>query len=270
MTFFRVYGFLVAFLFANTSVVMAADMGSIGSRVFKLQQNMAKRGNPLAQYKLGTFYEFGVSVKADLDTAKSWYQKAVVKKYRPAINRLKYLEIMAQGYKPEQYDDWLETIKLEAQRGKADSLILLGQMYHRGYGVKKNLKKALMYLQRASALGHPEIQNEIDKIESRLWPKKKPVEETAPVAVVKSKPVETNAKVTKPGGKTAEIEMPVKTEQAEVRRSSAEHKKEEKRRRYEAAMREYYRQQLILQQQQEWSESQLSEDNEADEESESL
>ncbi len=257
-----VLGFVLILSSLNMASVVAAGMDSIGGRVFLLQKKMALRGNALAQYKLGTFYEFGVSVKPDVNEAKGWYEKAVSKKYRPAINRLKYLEIKASGYDQAKYGDWLKNIKAEAQAGRADALILLGQMYHHGYGVKKNLKKSLALLLKASAMGHPEIQLEIDDIESRLKPKKVKPKKAAPI--VAEKPVEKKAPVKKLS--TQEKKSSV----AQLDKEKARKEKEAKRRRYEAAMKKYYQDQLILQKQQEWSESQDGADEDLDVESETL
>jgi len=81
--------FLIYLLFNIINV--NADENSFGYRVFVLQKGMALRGSTLAQHKLGTFYEFGISVEPDPDEAIIWYKKAAEKNNKAAIDRLIYL-----------------------------------------------------------------------------------------------------------------------------------------------------------------------------------
>ncbi len=248
---------VIAFLSFQIAPVLAVDLNSFGGRVFLLQKKMALRGNALAQYKLGTFYEFGVSVSPDLTAAKSWYQKATVKKYRPAMNRLMYLDILQSNFNEAKHGAWLKNILEEAQVGRADALIIAGQLYHRGIGVKKNLKQALKMLKRAASAGHIEVSREIDEITRKISPPKKKVAKKTNIQ--KKKPVVVaEVKKVKISKEKASSEPPTSGEGEKSTPKSQKNKKESKelrRMRYEAAMRKYYQQQLILQQQQEWSEN---------------
>jgi hypothetical protein len=58
------------------------------SRAVTLYGKAAARGNSLAQYNLGYFYESGLGVKSDRDQAMSWYQKAASNHRDPGVQRM--------------------------------------------------------------------------------------------------------------------------------------------------------------------------------------
>lgn len=140
------------------------SLGSFGGAIFQYQEKMAVKGDFLAQYKLGTLYEFGISVQPDIEKARHWYQLAAKRDYQPAINRYTYLDIKANGFDEQKHNQWLAALRQQAEKSEPNALILLGQMNHHGIGVSVNLDKALELLSRASALGSTEIDSEIDRI----------------------------------------------------------------------------------------------------------
>ena len=117
--------------------VNAVELGSFGQRIFQFQEKLAQGGNTLAQYKLGTLYEFGVSVKPDLEKARVWYKKAAAKGYKPAINRLTYLDVKKSGFDEKKHTAWFEDVLAESESSEANALILLGQMNRHGIAVEK-------------------------------------------------------------------------------------------------------------------------------------
>lgn len=158
---------ILAFLTISLWVCSAfsyAGEGDFGYRVFEIQKKFAIKGSRLAQYKLGTFYEFGISVKPNPQEAIVWYKKSASKNSKQAKNRLLYLDIKLNGYKKPKHDNWVAKIKDEASSGNVHSIILLGQLNHYGLGVKKDLTIALSLLREASSRGYAEIDFEIDEI----------------------------------------------------------------------------------------------------------
>ncbi|VAW58719.1 hypothetical protein MNBD_GAMMA08-2759, partial [hydrothermal vent metagenome] len=161
---------IISLLFQNTPAY--ADENNFGHRIFQIQKKMALRGSALAQYKLATFYEFGISVKPNLNEAKSWYEVSAKKNNKSAKKRLVYLEVKENGFKPSN-EQWLKEVINDANSGKGNDLIILGQLHHRGLGVKKDLHKALSFLEQASLQGLHEINGEIDNIKEKLALKQK-------------------------------------------------------------------------------------------------
>jgi len=160
---------MVIFCFIlHSQALKAEDLGTFGTHIFMFQEKLAKRGNVRAQYKLGTLYEFGVSVKPNVEQARHWYQLAAESNYLPAINRNTYLEVKASGFIPQKHNQWLSELIQQAKTTEPNALILLGQMHRHGIGVKKDLEKSLDLLSQASALGHTEIDAEIDAISREI------------------------------------------------------------------------------------------------------
>lgn len=244
-----------------------ADDSTFGSQIFKIQKKHALKGNTLAQYSLGTFIEYGISVKPDPKEAIVWYEKAAAKHHKPAANRIIYLDIKLNGYKESTHNAWVNKINDEASRGNIDSIIILGQLNYYGLGVKKNLPKALKLLLKASSRGRIEVDTEINqlkKLTGKSTTNQKAVvntkvekepEVSKPDAVKTSKPKADVAKKSKPKSVSKNKSPPKKTAS---KKSKAE-KELARRKKYEAALRKQHREELILEQQQEWSEGEEAE-----------
>jgi len=164
---FFILFFLGSFI-SQVYIANAAETAPFGQRVFAMQKKLAEKGNPLAQYKLGTFYECGISVKPNMEEALKWYKKASAKGHKSAANRMVFIEIKTQGYREADHAEWLQRIKNEAASGNMHSIILLGQLYHRGLGVKQDYAKAMKLLSKAITKGHSEIDDEIDDLQKKL------------------------------------------------------------------------------------------------------
>ncbi|MCW9012504.1 MAG: hypothetical protein OQL06_01880 [Gammaproteobacteria bacterium] len=145
---------------------MAADYDSSAS-VFRFQKKMAEKGYAESQYKLAMMYESGSGVEQNLQTARIWYGRASYQNYKPARNRLTYLDIKQNGFK-KHHNEWLTELKREAEFNDGESLFLLGQMYSEGIGVQKSLTKAAAILRKAAAGNIPGSDAEITRIEKEL------------------------------------------------------------------------------------------------------
>ncbi len=223
----------------------AVDLGSMGDRIFQFQQKMANKGDKLAQYKLGILHEFGVSVEVDLETAKQWYQKSANQKYEPAVNRLIFLDVKQHGFEEGKHREWFERVVKRADDNKPDALILLGQMNRDGIVVEKNLDLALALLQRASSLGHTEVDSQIDELKRKIRENE-------------GRPGKRNIKGSNramkktPAGKVLETSA-IGSDESGVDRLAA-------RLRYQQVMQKLQREARLIQQQQEWAESGLMEE----------
>lgn len=61
-------------------------------KAFEYCRKAAEKGNAMAQYNLGFFYETGKGVECDWNEAMKWYRKAAAKGNRTAINKLKQID----------------------------------------------------------------------------------------------------------------------------------------------------------------------------------
>ena len=154
------------------SLILSFNSSSIASdldasvSVLRFQQKMAHKGHPEAQYKLAMMHESGTVVKIDIDQAKYWYKKAAYQDFKPAKNRLVYLDIRQNGFK-KTHNFWLKDIEHDALYGDGEALFLLGQMYLYGTGLKQDLKKSVNILKRAAAYNIPASEAELNRAEKK-------------------------------------------------------------------------------------------------------
>lgn len=113
------YIFLVCGLIAGISGAWAENYDPSAS-VYRFQKKMAERGNASSQFKLGLMYETGSGVKTDIIHAIRWYRKAASQDYKPAQNRLTYLNIKKERFSPK-YKHWSHNLKTDAQHNEYDT-----------------------------------------------------------------------------------------------------------------------------------------------------
>jgi len=224
-------------------IARSEELGGFGNHIFMFQQKLAKKGNVLAQYKLGTLYEFGVSVKPNVNQAREWYQLAAKKGYKPAINRNTYLDIRTSGFNPQKHNQWLSDLQSLADSLDPNALILLGQMHRHGIGVKKDLNKSLEMLSEASSLGYTEIDSEIDVLTLEIDEQEAKQKRKAISSQKKKQQAQKQKKIK---------EAKLKQKQAEEARKKKA--LEEKRRRFNEALKKQQEEARLLEQQQNWSE----------------
>ena len=252
MMFFRLYLKTVflscCLLWLNP--LYAVELGAFGERIFQFQEKLANNGNRLAQYKLGTLYEFGISVPPNQEQARLWYTQSASQGHQPAIDRLTYLEVKQNGYDEKTHRAWFERVLAQAEAYEPDSLILLGQMNRYGIVVGKNINMAINLLQQASSQGHTEVDSQIDELKREVYANQQRIEASKQQQAAKAKPVEPPRPEPIPTpAKVVEQPAPAKVEVDEQAAMEA------RRLRYEEAMRKMYKEELRLQQQQEWAES---------------
>jgi len=188
---------------------------------------MAKRGNAESQFKLGLMYETGSGIKPSQALAISWYKKAERQHYKPARNRLTYLDIKKSGFN-ESHDKWLKELEKDARFHEGEALFLLGQMYSEGTGVNKSLTRALKLLHKAASANIPGSETEIARVEHELsllqqqYISEEEKKKTPPIVVVPVKKItpakktakvkpKTTPKTTKASTKKSQKSTPKKT-----------------------------------------------------------
>lgn len=136
------------------------------SREFVAIEQLAKRGNAEAQFKLGMSYQLGNDdVKAEESKAMLWLSRAAEQGYNPAI--------AAYGlalYKAGQQAQSMYWIKVAATNGDSRSQYLLGVEYWTGDNVKKDNNAALFFLKKAGDQGLKPAQDAYNDIYSQLYP----------------------------------------------------------------------------------------------------
>lgn len=72
--------------------VPAAEGDDPYVKLFKVQQGMAEKGDPLAEFYLGEMYQEGLGTKADLEQALVWYKRSAAKGNALAKKRIADIE----------------------------------------------------------------------------------------------------------------------------------------------------------------------------------
>lgn len=86
------YFILLPLLLLLAPVVPAAEGDDPYVKLFKAQQGMAAKGDPLAEYYLGEMYESGLGTPVDLDQALSWYKRSASKGNALAKKKIQEVE----------------------------------------------------------------------------------------------------------------------------------------------------------------------------------
>jgi len=142
-------------VYAEEPVVIS----NVSAGVFRFQLKLAEHGNAEAQYKVGEMYELGRGVPKDEPLAISWFKKASAQGHKKSDYKLLYLDIKSNGLnqttKPQ-----LNKVRQESASGNSNAQYFLGKMYANGVGVPKDLKNALIWLNKANFNGVPEAEHE--------------------------------------------------------------------------------------------------------------
>ncbi len=227
------------------------------ANLFAFQQKLAKKGNPVAQYRLGFMYERGIGIAKDKAKAASWYQEAANQGNKDARNRLVYMDIQRNGYQPEKQSAWLKKLQVDSANYQPEAMFLLAQLYAQGLAVKQNRDKALDILYRLSAEGLAAAETEIYSIEATSQaPKRAGKVKKAPTSVSSAAPEKATA--VKATQKVVAKDTPVKKQStglsAEVvEKQTAEAEREKKRQKYLAIMKKLAEEQAQLEETQRWA-----------------
>ena len=118
----------------------------------KWYDRAAQAGVVPAIFRLGTFYEKGLSVKKDIDIARRYYMQAAERGNAKAMHNLAVLDADGGG-KGADYKSAAQWFRKAADRGVADSQFNLGILYARGIGVEQNLAESFKWFSLAAAQG---------------------------------------------------------------------------------------------------------------------
>lgn len=108
----------------------------------------AERGHAEAQYYLGEYYYYGISVPKDLDKAIYWFKKADCQGHADTPNYIGMC-YSSRG----DYASAMPWFKKGAERGESKSQFMLGVGYYYGEGVRKDEREAAFWFQKAAEQG---------------------------------------------------------------------------------------------------------------------
>jgi len=236
---------LVVFSSSSVCIVDASELDQqLSSNVYNFQVKLAKNGNAQSQTRVGEMLEAGNGVPQDLEQARHWYQLAAKSGSNAAKDRLRFMDIKANGYNKSTDAAWLKKIRQQAAGQDRDAMLLLAQMYRQGIGVNKDYSAAKQLLNVLSVSGNMIIDFENARLNADILADQKRQDALAAQRAAEAK-------------KLAEAQRQQKIQAAAKAKAAAAAKQEteaEKRKRYEAVMKQLKEQQKLLEQQQKWAE----------------
>ena len=91
------------------------------SSAYKIWHDLAKEGNPRAQFSVAYMYEFGIELTPNYKTAAKWYRKAAEQGYAKAQNFIGWMYEMGKGVKADRTEA-LKWLRLAAQQGSEGAM----------------------------------------------------------------------------------------------------------------------------------------------------
>lgn len=146
--------------------VEAYALDKFSATILAFQQRLANEGDAQAQYKLALMYESGHGASVDFDEAIKWYQLAAAQNHEFASERLTYLQIRQSSFEKDKHQEWLNTLILLAsvEIDNGDAILLLGQLYKDGIGVKQDIAMAQKLFRRAVIKEVPGSEVELETV----------------------------------------------------------------------------------------------------------
>ncbi|KAJ1461205.1 hypothetical protein M885DRAFT_611934 [Pelagophyceae sp. CCMP2097] len=128
-------------------------------------QKHADRGNAEAQFQLGDAYSYGIlGLEKNPKRARHFYELAAAQGYARAQFRFGTFYQFGYGVKidyktamlgvAQSYDEAVKWYRLAAAQGEPNALFNLGVCYGNGHGVPQDSNEALRWFKRAAAKGH--------------------------------------------------------------------------------------------------------------------
>jgi len=145
---------------------------------YNKQLPKAEKGEPKAQYAIGTMYERGKGVLMNPSTAFEWYAKAAQQGHDKAAFKVGFSFLRGKGVN-KNFGKALKWLKIAATKNNVRAYFFLGTMYEKGSGVTKNIDKSLSWYKKALNGGFHLAQERIDAV-AAIQAKSKPPAENKP------------------------------------------------------------------------------------------
>lgn len=115
-------------------------------------RTLADKGEARSQFSVGLIYHLGRGVKVDYKKAYTWYKKAALQDYAPAINNLGMMYLNGEYVAQNRAIAFKLFKKSSAKHAQAKDN--MAKSYENGWGVKKSMKNAIRYYREAGDAGY--------------------------------------------------------------------------------------------------------------------
>lgn len=138
-------------------------------------EKSAAQGYHGAMYELALFYRYGLGVDIDAELMVLWYSKAIKKGNKNAMIEL--AECYKNGYVVSQdYSESMKFYQMTVELDKIDdntqdtnqskALFAIGTFYEYGYGVDKNISKAIFWYRKAANKNYNPAQEALKRLDT--------------------------------------------------------------------------------------------------------
>ncbi|MFQ1979513.1 SEL1-like repeat protein [Aeromonas veronii] len=127
------------------------------SKAVEWYRKAAEKGLPAAQFNLGLMYQNGQGVVKSDSQAVEWYRKAAEQEYPSAQCAMGFMYEEGKGVE-QSYSQAVELYRKAAEQGHSDAQCNLGVMYRQGLGVEQSDDTAVEWYRKAVEQGNPRAQ----------------------------------------------------------------------------------------------------------------
>lgn len=120
---------------------------------FAIMKNAAENGNAAAADNMAELFRVGTGVKTNLDECENWAKKAARLGEYSCIFKLAIDYYMGRNSTEQSYAKAFELFIFSAMCGDTDSMENAAVCYANGYGVQKNIRRAVAWYEKAALLG---------------------------------------------------------------------------------------------------------------------
>lgn len=131
-------------------------------KIFQDVLKLAEQGDKIAQFDLGFMYQIGQNIEIDINKSIYWYRKSVEQNVLIAMQFLADLYFDIEEYS-KAMDLYHKIDLIHGNPDGYDALDNIGYLYEHGYGVQKNLSKAMEYYLK-SLNKDPKLSNALSKV----------------------------------------------------------------------------------------------------------
>ena len=170
---------LIAFILSATPALASPESLAEASRALEAGQYtqaieiltpLAKDGNQLAQYRLGTMYYNGTGVTEDEKQAIYWWKKAAASGHADSMYQLGTAFLYgshAAKIVPDPDREAAIWYFQAASAGHVEAQYHLGLLFLAGKGVVSSQSESARWLRKAAEAGHPEAAKALRTVQKR-------------------------------------------------------------------------------------------------------
>lgn len=124
--------------------------GKVSKEDFEETLKLAEQGDAEAQYRLGTYYEYGLGTNVDEQKIIEWTTKSAEQGHVPAISQLAEWYFVGERYVEQDIPKALDYYKLAADKNDIFALYELGRIYLYGIDLERDMNESVRLLTLAS------------------------------------------------------------------------------------------------------------------------